>query len=48
MKPEPRPAGLRHYPSSLPGESRVDLGANRNRPGIATDLKQPDGGFAHA
>lgn len=30
---------LRHYPSTLPGESRAFLGANRNKRGIVLDLK---------
>lgn len=33
---------MRHYPSSLKGESRVYLGANRNKRGIVMDLKHPD------
>jgi crotonobetainyl-CoA:carnitine CoA-transferase CaiB-like acyl-CoA transferase len=32
---------MRHYPSTLPGESRVYLGANRNKRSIVMDLKQP-------
>ena len=44
IKIEP-PAGdnLRNYPSTLPGESRAFLGVNRNKRGIALDLKHPDG-----
>ncbi|MBB1601815.1 CaiB/BaiF CoA-transferase family protein [Variovorax sp. UMC13] len=32
---------MRHYPSTLPGESRAFLGVNRNKRGIVLDLKQP-------
>lgn len=32
---------MRHYPSSLPGESRVYVGANRNKRSIVMDLKNP-------
>lgn len=34
---------MRHYPSSLPGEGRAFLGANRNKRSIAIDLKNPEG-----
>ncbi len=34
---------LRHYPSTLPVESRAYLGVNRNKRGIVIDLKQPAG-----
>jgi crotonobetainyl-CoA:carnitine CoA-transferase CaiB-like acyl-CoA transferase len=34
---------LRQFPSSLAGESRFFLGANRGKKAIALDLKQPDG-----
>ncbi len=34
---------MRHYPSTLPGESRYYLGVNRNKRGIAIDLKKPEG-----
>src|SRR5262249_10619671 len=33
---------LRHYPSTLPGESRAFLGVNRNKRGLVVDLKHPD------
>lgn len=33
---------MRHYPSSLQDESRIYLGANRNKRGIVIDLKNPD------
>ena len=39
----PEGDNLRNYPSTLPGESRAFLGVNRNKRGIALDLKQPDG-----
>ena len=44
VKVEP-PEGdnLRNYPSTLPRESRAFLGVNRNKRGIALDLKHPDG-----
>ena len=44
IKVEP-PTGdtLRHYPSTLPGESRAFLGTNRSKRGIVLDLKKPDG-----
>ena len=44
LKIEP-PEGdnLRNYPSTLPGESRAFLGVNRNKRGLALDLKHPDG-----
>ena len=44
IKVEP-PTGdtLRHYPSTLPGESRAFLGTNRSKLGIVLDLKTPDG-----
>jgi len=44
VKVEP-PEGdnLRNYPSTLPGQSRAFLGVNRNKRGIALDLKHPDG-----
>jgi crotonobetainyl-CoA:carnitine CoA-transferase CaiB-like acyl-CoA transferase len=44
IKIEP-PAGdqLRHYPSTLEGESRAFLGTNRGKRGIVLDLKQPEG-----
>ncbi|MBZ5601433.1 MAG: CoA transferase [Acidobacteriia bacterium] len=44
IKIEP-PAGdqLRHYPSTLPNESRAFLGTNRGKRGIVLDLKQPEG-----
>lgn len=44
LKVEP-PAGdnLRHYPSTLPSESRAFLGVNRSKRGVVLDLKQaPD------
>ncbi|MGH7096473.1 MAG: CaiB/BaiF CoA transferase family protein [Stellaceae bacterium] len=34
---------LRQFPSSLPGESRFFLGANRGKRALALDLKQPEG-----
>ena len=34
---------LRHYPSTLPGESRAFLGVNRNKRGAVIDLKRDDG-----
>ncbi|MCM2346873.1 MAG: CoA transferase [Acidovorax soli] len=34
---------LRHYPSTLPVESRAYLGVNRNKRGIVIDLKKPAG-----
>lgn len=34
---------LRHYPSTLEGESRYHLGLNRNKRGIVLDLKRPEG-----
>ncbi len=34
---------MRHYPSSLPGESRAFIGSNRNKRGIVIDLKHPEG-----
>lgn len=34
---------MRHYPSSLPGEGRAFLGANRNKRSIAIDLKTAEG-----
>jgi crotonobetainyl-CoA:carnitine CoA-transferase CaiB-like acyl-CoA transferase len=42
LKIEP-PAGdnLRHYPSTLPDESRAFIGVNRSKRGITLDLKQP-------
>ena len=42
IKIEP-PAGdnLRHYPSTLPNESRAFLGINRSKLGVMLDLKQP-------
>ena len=42
IKIEP-PGGdmMRHYPSTLEGESRAYLGANRNKRGIVLDLKKP-------
>jgi crotonobetainyl-CoA:carnitine CoA-transferase CaiB-like acyl-CoA transferase len=44
IKIEP-PGGdmMRHYPSSLPGDSRAFIGVNRNKRSIVIDLKQPDG-----
>jgi len=39
---------LRHYPSTLPGESRAFLGINRNKLGLVVDLKSPEGrGVVH-
>jgi crotonobetainyl-CoA:carnitine CoA-transferase CaiB-like acyl-CoA transferase len=42
LKIEP-PAGdnLRHYPSTLPDESRAFIGVNRSKRGVTLDLKQP-------
>ena len=39
------PAGdmMRHYPSTLPNESRSFLGANRSKRAVTIDLKQPEG-----
>lgn len=34
---------MRHYPSSLEGESRAYVGANRNKRAIVVDLKSADG-----
>lgn len=34
---------MRHYPSTLDGESRYHLGINRNKRGIVLDLKRPEG-----
>jgi len=44
IKIEP-PGGdmMRHYPSTLPGESRAFLGVNRNKRSIVINLKDPDG-----
>lgn len=44
IKVEP-PTGdtLRHYPSTLAGESRAFLGTNRSKRGIVLDLKKPEG-----
>ena len=44
IKVEP-PTGdtLRHYPSTLAGESRAFLGTNRSKQGIVLDLKKPGG-----
>jgi crotonobetainyl-CoA:carnitine CoA-transferase CaiB-like acyl-CoA transferase len=44
IKVEP-PEGdnLRNYPSTLPTESRAFIGVNRNKRGIALDLKRPEG-----
>jgi crotonobetainyl-CoA:carnitine CoA-transferase CaiB-like acyl-CoA transferase len=44
IKIEP-PTGdtLRHYPSTLEGESRAFLGTNRSKLGIVLDLKKPGG-----
>jgi crotonobetainyl-CoA:carnitine CoA-transferase CaiB-like acyl-CoA transferase len=44
IKVEP-PTGdtLRHYPSTLAGESRAFLGTNRSKHGIALDLKKREG-----
>src|SRR5712691_12185784 len=39
----PEGDNLRNYPSTLPGESRAFLGVNRNKRGIALDLKHTDG-----
>jgi len=39
----PEGDNLRNYPSTLTGESRAFLGVNRNKRGIALDLKHPDG-----
>ena len=43
IKIEP-PGGdnLRHYPSTLAGESRAFVGINRNKRGAVLDLKRPD------
>lgn len=42
LKVEP-PGGdnLRHYPSTLAGESRAFVGVNRSKRGVVLDLKQP-------
>ncbi|WP_326538399.1 CaiB/BaiF CoA transferase family protein [Pseudorhodoferax sp.] len=42
LKVEP-PGGdnLRHYPSTLPSESRAFIGVNRSKRGVVLDLKQP-------
>ena len=39
------PAGdmMRHYPSTLAGESRAYVGTNRNKRGMVIDLKKPRG-----
>jgi formyl-CoA transferase len=44
IKIEP-PGGdmMRHYPSTLPGESRAFLGVNRNKRSIVINLKDPEG-----
>jgi crotonobetainyl-CoA:carnitine CoA-transferase CaiB-like acyl-CoA transferase len=44
IKVEP-PSGdnLRKYPSTLEAESRAFLGVNRNKKGLALDLKKPEG-----
>ena len=44
IKIEP-PTGdnLRHYPSTLPNESRAFLGVNRSKLGVMLDLKKADG-----
>ncbi len=34
---------MRHYPSTLEGESRAYLGVNRNKRSIVIDLKKPEG-----
>jgi formyl-CoA transferase len=34
---------LRYFPSTLPDESRMFLGLNRNKRGMVLDLKQPEG-----
>jgi len=34
---------MRHYPSTLPGESRAFLGVNRNKRSIVINLKAPSG-----
>jgi crotonobetainyl-CoA:carnitine CoA-transferase CaiB-like acyl-CoA transferase len=34
---------MRHYPSSLAGESRAYVGANRNKRGMVIDMKKPAG-----
>ena len=39
----PEGDNLRNYPSTLPGASRAFLGVNRNKHGIALDLKHADG-----
>ena len=39
----PQGDALRHYPSTLPQESRGFLGTNRSKRGIVLDLKQPEG-----
>lgn len=44
IKVEP-PSGdmMRHYPSTIPGESRAFVGTNRNKSSIIIDLKAPEG-----
>ena len=44
LKIEP-PTGdnLRKYPSTLEAESRAFIGVNRNKKGLALDLKKPEG-----
>ena len=44
IKIEP-PSGdqLRHYPSTIPDESRAFLGVNRGKRGMVLDLKKPEG-----
>lgn len=34
---------MRHYPSTIPNESRSFIGTNRNKLGIVIDLKKPEG-----
>jgi crotonobetainyl-CoA:carnitine CoA-transferase CaiB-like acyl-CoA transferase len=34
---------MRHYPSTMPGESRAFVGTNRNKYSVVLDLKQPEG-----